>query len=147
MRFPYLIPPVCASFATAGACLIVVAACTTLQPVRPEQLTGANPPRSVRVIRADHSTVVVDVPQVVGDTLVGIADGVRQQFPLSPGTTIETRQAAPARTGALVIGLAAAAALTYIIAEQQSGSSHCDGLCPSPSGGSAICCNSRTGPL
>jgi hypothetical protein len=133
--------------AGAGSCLILAVACTTLQPIRPEQLTGPNAPKSVLVIGAGDSAVVVDEPHVVGDTLVGIANGVRQQFLLSPQTTIEVRQAAPARTGALLVGgLAAATALTYVLAEKQSGSSHCDGYCPFPLGVSVICCNSRTGP-
>jgi hypothetical protein len=75
-----------------------------MRPVQPEELRSPRPPESVRVTLADHSTVVVYAPRVVGDTLVGVTIyGARQHFLVSRTTTIQAREAAPDRTAGLVL--------------------------------------------
>ena len=115
MRFPFLPLPLGALLARAGACLLVTGACTTLRSIGRDELRGPNPPSSVRVTQADHSTVVLHAPKVVGDTLEGTVNGVRQQVPLSQTTAIQAREAAPDRTAALVFGAGAVAAFGYVM--------------------------------
>jgi hypothetical protein len=88
--------------ALAETCLGLAAACTTLRPVGRDDLRGPSGPATVRVTQADHSTVVLRDPKVVGDTLFGAVNGVPRRLLLSETTVIGQRTAAPERTGALV---------------------------------------------
>ena len=88
----------------AATCLIFSAACATLRPVGLDELRGPNPPSSAHVTLTDHSTLDLDAPKLVGDTLVGMISGVRWPLLLSQTTAIEVREAAPERMAELVWG-------------------------------------------
>jgi hypothetical protein len=101
MRFQLLSLPVRARLARVGSCLILASACTTLRPLTPDDL-GDKRAESVHVTLADHSTVVMHTPQVIGDTLVGTVNGAREGFPLSQVTAIRDREFDWVHTGILI---------------------------------------------
>jgi hypothetical protein len=120
MCFPRLSLPVGVLLGPAAVFLILTVACTTLRPVRPDQLSGPHAPDNVLVTGLDHSKVVLYAPRVVGDTLEGTIKGRgvidnRRRFLLSQTTTIQKVQAAPARTAALVALVALSAGMTYLL--------------------------------
>jgi hypothetical protein len=80
---------------------LLTAACTSLRPIQPSELTPEVPTR-VWVTRADHSTVVFDSAHVSGDTLVGIVNGQPQRLVLSEVTVLRARGPSGDRTAALV---------------------------------------------
>ncbi|HXQ27916.1 MAG TPA: hypothetical protein VN848_01495 [Gemmatimonadales bacterium] len=118
MRLPLLSLPVRARLARVGICLILTSACTTLRPLTPDDL--GNKPESVHVTLADHSTVVLHTPQVIGDTLVGTVNGARQGFPLSQVTAIREREFDGVRTGVLIT-IAAMGGLAVFASEHGTG--------------------------
>ena len=63
---------------------------------------------------ANRSTVVVDSPQVSGDTLRGLVKGVRKAFLISPALRLQQREAAPYRTAAVAL-LSAGTATTVAV--------------------------------
>lgn len=88
-----------------------VAACQTVERVPKERLAAPNPPARVWLTLPDHSTIVVASPELHGDTLVGLVDGVRQHFVLTPAGVLTIRKAAPGRTAVLAIGMVGAMGL------------------------------------
>ena len=94
---------------SAGLWWMVTAACHTMQTVPPTRLASAQPPPRVWVTRSDKSQVVLDAPQLSGDTLTGIVNGEREQFLLSQMSAVQSRESSPARTVAIAV---AAGALT-----------------------------------
>jgi hypothetical protein len=118
----------------AATCLIVAAACTTLRPVGVDELRGPNPPERVRVTKTDDSTVALHSPRVVGDTLVGTADGVRRTLLLSQATAIQAWEPAPNRTAILIFaGMTGAFAL--LVAETTAKTPQLDWPCYKTSSG------------
>jgi hypothetical protein len=106
------------AFLNFAPCLTLITACTAMRQVPLGQLRSQGGPDSVFVTEADHSTVVLHAPRVVGDTLKGTVEGVgvygtRRQFLLSQTTAIQTKELAPVRTVALVLGLVAIP-VTYV---------------------------------
>lgn len=97
---------------TAAIAGLASLACYVARPVPPAAL-ASHPPARVSVTQSG-STIVVWYPHVVGDTLQGLVDGVRQRFVISPHTSIVTRQFAAAPTVALaMVGAGALAAYAY----------------------------------
>ena len=82
---------------------LILMACHTIRPVAPAQLTASSGVQRVWVTRTDQSTLAIDLPEVVGDTLTGILHGEPQSIPLSDATEILARKPAPARTLAVVM--------------------------------------------
>ena len=105
--------------ASLGLANVLCVGCTTLRPVTPEQLTGANRPDSVFVTETDHWTLVLHQPRVVGDTLEGMLEGLDtvRRVPLSQANAIQAEAPANGHTAALVVGLVAvpAAIVTYFV--------------------------------
>lgn len=91
------------SLVTLAALLCAVSACHTIRSVPANQLTTGRTPQRVWVTRGDQSTVVVDLPEVFGDTLTGMMFGEPQSIPLSDAKVIRARRAAPGRTIALAL--------------------------------------------
>jgi hypothetical protein len=137
---PGLLRLVCAAFA------IATAACHSMRPVQPSQLVATSIKR-IWVTQADHSTVVVDAPQLRGDTLQGFVDGQYREMPLSQATSIQTLRSARGRTTLLAVaaGVAALGAFAYFENRSYVGTSeacspayiaqgpvdaHCGGPCP-----------------
>ena len=93
-------------------------ACTKwqVQAVSPQQLLAEHQPARVRVTRADRTAIVLRQPELVSDTLYGIARdsagpaGPRQGVPLSDIAQIAIRRRDPLATGLLALGSAALAA-------------------------------------
>ena len=93
-------------------------ACTKwqVQAVSPQQLLAEGQPAQVRITRADQTAIVLHHPELVGDTLYGIArDGAgptepRQGVPHSDVAQVAIRKKDPLATGLLVFGSAAVAA-------------------------------------
>ena len=93
-------------------------ACTKwqVQAVSPQQLLAERQPARVRITRADHTTIILRHPELVGDTLYGIGRdsagpaGRRQGVPLSDVAQVAIRKQDPLATGLLALGSAALAA-------------------------------------
>ena len=87
-----------------------------VQAASPQQLLAEREPARVRVTRADHTTIILHQPELLGDTLYGIVrDGPgpaepRQGVPLSDIAQVAIRRQDPLATGALALGSAALAA-------------------------------------
>jgi hypothetical protein len=122
VRVPLRTLPLTARLTRAGACLLLAGGCTALRPVGPEELSGPSRPDSARVMLADHSTVVLYGPRVVGDTLVGTTmNGVRRHVLLSQTTAIQVRESAPDRTVGLVFGIVAAVGAIVVFETMKGG--------------------------
>jgi len=87
--------------AVGAACCLALVACHTLQPVSATELNPTTDPQ-VWVTQADHSTIVLDEPRVVGDTLNGLIHGESHRVPLSDGVSLRVKRNAPIRTAAVV---------------------------------------------
>ena len=109
---------------------LLIAACTTLRPVQPDELRGPNPPDRVRVTETNDSTIVLRDPKLVGDTLVGLVDGKRRAFLLSHTTAIDTWAADHGRTAAAIVFGGGLAAFTYLVIYAANHSSSPGDCCP-----------------
>jgi hypothetical protein len=115
--------------AAATVWVTLTAACTALQPVKPAALNAPSRPKSVVVTRADHTRIVVNQPEVSGDTLTGMANGARQSIPLSDVLSIRAREHDPQRTrNAVVLGLGAVAVVGVVLLNSRN-SGKSSGFC------------------
>ena len=94
------------------ACVGVLAAltstaCRTTKVVTLEQLRLISPDR-VWVTDSDQSVVLVDEPQVRGDTLVGYIGRHRTKLPSAALKQVRVRVSAPTRTALVVVGTSGA---------------------------------------
>jgi hypothetical protein len=107
-----------------------VSACHTMRPLEKSQL-AANPDlQRIWVTRTDKSTVMVERPEVIGDTLDGTVYGKRQRIPLSDVTTVQERVSAPSKTRNLVLAIAVVGAgATVALLNQNSNQENKNGLC------------------
>jgi hypothetical protein len=82
-------------------------ACTSwrVQRVSPEQLLKNERPRAVRVYRADRSSVILNRPQLVTDSLLGTIRGQRTGVPLAGITQIAVRRGNALKTTGLILGI------------------------------------------
>ena len=106
------------------------AACHTLKPVTMHELDALKPDRAW-VTEQDHSVMLVDGPQVMGDTLVGYVAGVYEEMLGSRFTQVLVQKPATSRTvllvGALAVGFGGMVyALTGSGAGGQGQSDLCD---------------------
>jgi hypothetical protein len=115
MRLPIL-PLQLSTFSSLAGAVLMLAACTSIRPVTPDDLASPDRPSRVRVTQFDRSVVVLKGPEVIGDTLVGTANGVRRQILLSDVNTMSAKKAAPGKTALLVFGGAGAAFLFWDVA-------------------------------
>jgi hypothetical protein len=86
------------------------AGCYTLKPVTLEQVLIHQPPR-VWVTRSDQSVVVLEKPQLLGDTLVGHVNGSYEEITAAERGQLRMRAMAGGRTAA-VIGVSALSVIT-----------------------------------
>ena len=75
--------------------------CHTLRAVSATELNPMTDPQ-VWVTQADHKTIVLDEPRVVGDTLSGLIHGESHRVPLSDAVSLRVKRNAPVRTAAIV---------------------------------------------
>jgi len=85
------------------ALLIGAAACHTIRTVPAAQIQRSRPPERVWVTLADQSTLMVQQPELTGDTLVGMVFGEPARLSLTDAVSIRTRESAPGRTAALAV--------------------------------------------
>jgi hypothetical protein len=85
-------------------------ACYTLKTVSLDDVLVKQPSK-VWVTRADQSVVLLEKPQLLGDTLVGHVNGAYEEIPASQQTQVRMRTMAAGRTIA-VITVAAGSVLT-----------------------------------
>jgi hypothetical protein len=85
-------------------------ACYTLKPVTLDEVL-VKQPQKVWVTRADQSVILLEKPQVLGDTLVGHVNGAYEEIPAAQQTQLRMRTMASGKTIA-VIGIAAGSVLT-----------------------------------
>lgn len=95
--------------------VVVLPGCHTMRAVGPSQVGTARELPEVWVTGVDHRTVVLNAPEVRGDTLAGFIDGAYHEMPLSDVVAIRARQASRLRTAALVAtgAVATSALLVY----------------------------------
>lgn len=101
---------------------LLLVACTSVRTVQPSELSASHAPSRVWVTRADSTTLVLDSARVVGDSVVGVANGIVQRVALSDAGTLKAREPSAARTAALALGLAGAyAGLMVYVMDQSNG--------------------------
>lgn len=96
------------------ASVVMLAACHTVRTVGVSEMRASRPPQSVWVTMPDGSPVLVQQPEVNGDTLVGMIYGEPARFPLADAVTIRARRPAPGRTAALAIASGAVLVGTFM---------------------------------
>ncbi|HUK20676.1 MAG TPA: hypothetical protein VLV45_03860 [Gemmatimonadales bacterium] len=107
-------------FATGTILTLASLACTTVRPIERDQLAGAHPPARVRVTRSDLTTLTLDAPHLVGDTLQGTENGATHSLRFTEVVKLEAREPSDARTGALVASILVGGAIaTYVVAKNQ----------------------------
>jgi hypothetical protein len=89
---------------------VVLSACYSMRPLERSQLRANPDLQRVWVTRTDRSTVIVEHPAVVGDTLEGRVGGQHERIPLSDVTTMRTRALSGSRTRNLVLAIVAVGA-------------------------------------
>lgn len=103
--------------------VLLVAGCTHWHTERmaPTALLTSKTPSRIRVTRTDRSRVVVNHPQLVGDTIVDgrpkRSSGTR--VPLSEVSAVAVRRVEPFRTTGLVLGTLIVAAYAALAAVWQ----------------------------
>jgi hypothetical protein len=85
------------------AITLATAACHTLRPITLAELNAAKP-GAVWVTRADQSVVVVEGPQLLGDTLVGYVEGKFEEMPTANLQKFVMKKPDKGKTTALIIG-------------------------------------------
>jgi hypothetical protein len=97
------------------------AACTQRKSVTLDQMSLLGPER-VWVTDHDQSVVLLYEPKLVRDTLVGYVGRHKEKLPSSGVREVRVQTAAPTRTAALVVGLAAGLAGFLVLAGGTGGS-------------------------
>ena len=117
-------------FVGIGLTIALLGACHTMRPIDKEQLSATPDLSQVWVTRTDRSTIVVQKPEVVGDTLNGLVSGREESIPLSDVQQMKTRVSDPKATRNLALGIAAVGAIG-VVALLNSGNSNQpkQGLC------------------
>ena len=95
----------------AGILFVSLAACSTVQPVaRPREFITARTPSMIWLTRSGQpgSSVLVEGPRILGDTLAGFVDGKYMEMHVEQIGQMHARQHSRGRTIALVAGMALA---------------------------------------
>ena len=119
--------------------VLLASACTSMQPVRPEQFIPAHKPHQVSVWTAQDSALIVENPSIVGDSLVGAVFEAPWRISLRNVVRVEATAADTRRTLLLLAGVVATAAGVYAIS---SNGSKNNGMVPCPPEG----CDNVNGP-
>jgi hypothetical protein len=104
--------------------VIQLTACSSwrVEQVSPAQLVTEKSPHEVRISRVGHAPLVVAKPTIVGDSLVGVAQGATHGVPLADITAIATRHGDPLTSSLLGVAIAGTVlAITVAVA-----ASNCD---------------------
>lgn len=83
------------------AATLAIGACHTMKPVSMTELNALKPERAW-LTEANQTVVVVDGPQVMGDTLVGYINGVYEEMPATRFKEVMVQQPATTKTALLV---------------------------------------------
>jgi hypothetical protein len=118
------------SWALALPIAILASGCYTMKPIEKTQLS-ANPDvqRIWVTTRHSHSAVILDRPEVVGDTIDGSVAGHQQRIALSDVATIETRTLSGSKTRNLVLGIVVVGAGATVALLNSNNSQPKNGLC------------------
>jgi hypothetical protein len=99
--------------------VIQMAACSAwrVEQVSPAHLVTEKSPHEVRITRVGQASLVVAKPTIVGDSLIGVAQGATRAVPLADITAIATRHGDPLMSALLGIAIAGTAlAITVAVA-------------------------------
>ena len=95
---------------------LTFAACSSWHPATaPTAADSTTFVHDVRITRTDHSVLLLDRAQVVGDSLVGAAGGARVAVALRDIERVEERRPSPIRTTGLVLGIVAGTLAVLIV--------------------------------
>jgi hypothetical protein len=108
---------------------ILASACHTMRPLERSQLRANPDLQRVWVTRSDRSTVIVDRPELVGDTIEGQVAGRQERIPLSDVTTMQTRVVSGSKTRNLVLAIATVGAAGTVALLNAKSSQPKNGLC------------------
>ena len=100
-----------------GTLLLSMTGCTVMAPVAgPREFIPVHEP-SIVWVRASGSaeTIALEGPRLVGDTIVGFADGEYMELPLAQIETMRARQFSRGRTTTLVAGMSALAVGLFFV--------------------------------
>jgi hypothetical protein len=84
--------------------------------VRPEELLATQHPKTVRILRADSTRIVLNSPRLSGDSLIGKSDGGPAGVLVSDISQIAVRRESPSKTVGLIVGIYGGAGLIYGLA-------------------------------
>jgi len=110
---------------SAGAVVValVLTACTTMGPIPPREYIPLNHPSQIWVTQRDNAVVVVQLPRLMGDTLVGYVNGEYQELMLGQTKQVQARRPQPGRTAlAIGAGVAGLVGVAFLI---NGGASYC----------------------
>jgi hypothetical protein len=96
----------------AGAFLVFqMGACSSwrVEQVSPAQLMSEKSPQKVRISRASQAPLVLATPTIVGDSLMGVAEGQTRGVPLTEITAIATRHGDALKSVLLGVAIAGSA--------------------------------------
>ena len=92
-------------------------ACTRMGPIAAREYIPVSRPSSVWVTRGDNAVVQMQVPRLLGDTLVGYVNGEYQEMILSQTKQVQARVPQPGRTVlAIGAGVAGVVGVAFLIA-------------------------------
>jgi hypothetical protein len=85
------------------------------QQLAPEAFLAVRHPTQLRITMADGSQVVIEQPELQGDTLVGIGHGQRERVPVTDIRALATRGDNPVGTLALIVAGGAVAYAAFLV--------------------------------
>lgn len=102
--------------AVALPMLLMMTACTTMQPVsRPREFMKSRQPSVVWVNHSGQKLVSLEGPQLVGDSIVGFIEGEYTEIPMSQIESMHAKQYSRSRTTAFVAGMVGVAAAAILL--------------------------------
>jgi len=97
--------------------VIGLTACSTMGPIAAREYIPVNRPNQIWVTGRDNAVVKVQVPRLLGDTLVGYVNGEYHEMMLSQTKQVRARVPQPGRTVlAIGAGVGAVVGVAYLIA-------------------------------
>jgi hypothetical protein len=88
---------------TSALLMVTLSACTTYRPISAREYIPISHPSAVYITRPDNTVEVMQLPKLLGDTLVGYVNGDYQELNLSQVKQMNAKVPAGGRT-ALAVG-------------------------------------------
>lgn len=112
--------------AVALPMLIMVTACSTMQPVaQPQEFLRTRQPSVVWLSQESRQSMIsVDAPRLIGDSIVGFVEGEYVEIHIASVKGMQARQYSRSRTTAFVLGIVGVAAVMALTVGGGLGANH-----------------------